>query len=91
MFFYASILFITLANILLPMWVPGIALFLGAFQSIIHSILSNRILLLILTQRWIHRHNRTEELYSSVLELSDVTSGGPGSENEAKNIPRIRS
>ncbi|SJL06894.1 uncharacterized protein ARMOST_10236 [Armillaria ostoyae] len=29
MFFYACLLFITLANILLPMWVPGIALFLA--------------------------------------------------------------
>ncbi|KAK0218926.1 hypothetical protein IW262DRAFT_1065925 [Armillaria fumosa] len=32
MFFYACILFITLANILVPMWVPGIALFLAIFK-----------------------------------------------------------
>ncbi|PBK61035.1 hypothetical protein ARMSODRAFT_678587 [Armillaria solidipes] len=89
MFFYACLLFITLANILLPMWVPGIALFLGAFQSILHSILSNRILLLILKQRRIRRRYPTEESYAGDVELSDITSYGPGSENDPKNVPEI--
>ncbi len=60
MSFYACILFMTLANILLPMWVPGIALFLG--QSILHCILSNRVLLFILKQRRIRRRYPTEEV-----------------------------
>ncbi|KAK0234624.1 hypothetical protein EDD85DRAFT_844755, partial [Armillaria nabsnona] len=51
MFFYACLLFVTLANILVPIWAPGIALFLGSFQTNLHSILSNRIMLLILKQR----------------------------------------
>ncbi|PBK82096.1 hypothetical protein ARMGADRAFT_1038868 [Armillaria gallica] len=89
MFFYACILFMTLANILLPMWVPGIALFLGPFQSILHSILSNRILLLILKQRRIRRSYPTEESYTGDIELSDITSDGPGSVNEVKNVPGI--
>ncbi|PBK82104.1 hypothetical protein ARMGADRAFT_742052 [Armillaria gallica] len=65
MFFYACILFMTLANNLLPMWVPGSALFLGPFQSILHSTLSNRILLLILKQRRIRRRYPTEERVTS--------------------------
>ncbi|SJL06812.1 uncharacterized protein ARMOST_10154 [Armillaria ostoyae] len=72
-FFYACILFITLANLLLPMWVPGIAPFLGFFQSILHSILTNRIMLLILTQRRTRRRYPTEELYSGDVELSNIT------------------
>ncbi|PBK60809.1 hypothetical protein ARMSODRAFT_1090115 [Armillaria solidipes] len=72
-FFYACLLFITLANILLPMWVPGIAPFLSFFQSILHSILSNRIMLLILKQKRSHRRYPTEGLYSGDVELSDIT------------------
>ncbi len=72
-FFYACLLFITLANLLLPMWVPGIAPFLSFFQSTLHSILSNRILLLILKQRRSHRRYPTEGLYSGDVELSDIT------------------
>ncbi len=89
MFFYACILFMTLANILLPMWVPGIALFLGPFQSILHSILSNRILLLILKQRRIRRRYPTEESYTGDVELSNITSDGPGSVNDVKSVPGI--
>ncbi len=43
------------------------------FQSTLHSILSNRILLLILKQRRSHRRYPTEELYSGDVELSDIT------------------
>ncbi len=89
MFFYACILFMTLANILLPMWVPGIALFLGPFQSILHSILSNRILLLILKQRRVRRRYPTEESYTGDVELSNITSDGLGSENDVKSVPGI--
>ncbi len=89
MLFYACILFMTLANILLPIWVPGIALFLGPFQSILHSILSNRILLLILKQRRIRRHYPTEESYAGDVKLSDITSDGPGSVNDVKNVPGV--
>ncbi|KAK0234824.1 hypothetical protein EDD85DRAFT_845493 [Armillaria nabsnona] len=52
MFFYTCLLLITLANILLPMWAHDIAPFLAFFQSVLHSILSNHIMLLILKQRW---------------------------------------
>ncbi|KAK0234809.1 hypothetical protein EDD85DRAFT_845451, partial [Armillaria nabsnona] len=51
-FFYACLLLITLPNILLPMWAHDIASFPGFFQSVLHSILSNHIMLLILKQRW---------------------------------------
>ncbi|KAK0234861.1 hypothetical protein EDD85DRAFT_95849 [Armillaria nabsnona] len=87
MFFYACLLLITLANILLPMWVHDIAPFLAFFQSVLHSILSNRIMLLILKQRSTYRHYPTEELYTGDIELSDITSDGPGSRNDVKNAP----
>ncbi|KAK0234829.1 hypothetical protein EDD85DRAFT_94865 [Armillaria nabsnona] len=89
MFFYACLLFITLANILVPMWAPGIALFLGSFQINLHSILSNRIMLLILKQRWTYRRHPTEQLYTGDIELTDITSGGLGSRNDVKNAPGI--
>ncbi|PBK83395.1 hypothetical protein ARMGADRAFT_1019179 [Armillaria gallica] len=54
MFFYACLLLITLTNILLPLWAHDIAPFLSFFQSVLHSILSNRIMLLVLKQRWTH-------------------------------------
>ncbi|PBK61031.1 hypothetical protein ARMSODRAFT_678466 [Armillaria solidipes] len=73
MFFYACLLLITLANILVPMWVHNVAPFLAFFQTIFHSILSNRIMLLILTQRRTRRHYPTEELYSGDVELSVIT------------------
>ncbi|PBK98470.1 hypothetical protein ARMGADRAFT_1026464 [Armillaria gallica] len=88
MLFYACLLFITLANILVPMWAPGIALFLGSFQTNLHSILSNRIMLLILKQRRTYRRY-PEELYTGDIELSDITSDGPGSRNDVKNAPGI--
>ncbi len=87
MLFYACLLLITLANILLPMWAHDIAPFLGSFQNNLHSILSNRIMLLILKQRWIYRHYPTGELYTGDIELSDITSDGPGSRNDVKNAP----
>ncbi len=49
MFFYACLLLITPPDILLPMWAHDIAPFLAFFQSVLHSILSNRT---ILKQRW---------------------------------------
>ncbi|PBK98532.1 hypothetical protein ARMGADRAFT_1008927 [Armillaria gallica] len=76
MFFYACLLFITLANILIPMWAPGIALFFDSFQTNLHSILSNRIMLLILKQRRTYRRYPTEGLYTGDIELSDITSDG---------------
>ncbi|KAK0218930.1 hypothetical protein IW262DRAFT_1462522 [Armillaria fumosa] len=79
MFFYACLLLITLANILVPMWVPGITLFLGSFQINLHSILSNRIMLIILKQRQTYRRYSTDELYMGDIELSDITSDGLGS------------
>ncbi|KAK0234863.1 hypothetical protein EDD85DRAFT_774410, partial [Armillaria nabsnona] len=87
MFFYACLLFMTLANILVPIWAPGIAFFLGSFQINLHSILSNRIMLLILKQRRTYRCYPTEELYMSDIELSDITSDGPGSRNDVENAP----
>ncbi|KAK0243418.1 hypothetical protein EDD85DRAFT_1019513 [Armillaria nabsnona] len=89
MFFYGCLLLITLANILLPMWTHNIASFLTFFQSILHSILSNRIMLLILKQRWTYRRYHTEELYTGDIELSDITSDDFGSRNDAKNAPGI--
>ncbi|KAK0433712.1 hypothetical protein EV421DRAFT_1909902 [Armillaria borealis] len=67
MFFYACLLLITLANILVPMWAHNVAPFLAFFQSILHSILSNRIMLLILTQKRTRRRYSTEELTSDCL------------------------
>ncbi|PBK60829.1 hypothetical protein ARMSODRAFT_1026261 [Armillaria solidipes] len=91
MFFYACLLFITLANILVPMWAPGVALSLGSFQINLHSILSNRIMLLILKQRRTYRRYPTEALPTGDIELSDITSDGPGSRNDVKNAPGIMS
>ncbi|PBK61002.1 hypothetical protein ARMSODRAFT_1026079 [Armillaria solidipes] len=73
MLFYVCLLLITLANILLPMWAHNIAPSLTFFQSIFHSILTNRIMLLILTQRQTRRRYPTEELYSGDVELSVIT------------------
>ncbi|KAK0200511.1 hypothetical protein DFS33DRAFT_163302 [Desarmillaria ectypa] len=74
MFFYACLLLITLANILIPVWAHGIAAsFIGSFQRILHSILSSRIMLLILKQRRIRRRYPTEELYTDDIELSHIT------------------
>ncbi len=87
MFFYACLLFMTLANILVPIWAPSVALFLGSFQINLHSILTNRIMLLILKQRRTYRRYHTEELYTSDIELSDITSDGPGSGNDVENAP----
>ncbi len=87
MFFYACLVLITLANILLPMWAHDIAPFLSSCQNILHSILSNRIMLLILKQRWTYRRYPTEELYTGDIELSDITSDGLRSGNDVKNAP----
>ncbi|KAK0218935.1 hypothetical protein IW262DRAFT_1462525 [Armillaria fumosa] len=73
MFFYACLFLITLANILLPMWAHNIAPFLTYFQFIFHSILSNRIMLLIVTQKQTRQRYPTEELYSGDVELSVIT------------------
>ncbi|KAK0444982.1 uncharacterized protein EV420DRAFT_1572787 [Desarmillaria tabescens] len=73
MFFYVCLLLITLANILVPMWANSIAPFLSYFQLILHSILSSRIMLLILKQRQIRRSYPTEELYTGDIELSHTT------------------
>ncbi|KAK0433700.1 hypothetical protein EV421DRAFT_1377173 [Armillaria borealis] len=89
MLFYACLLFITLANILVPMWAPDMALFLNSFQVNLHSILSNRIMLLILKQRRTYRRYPTEELSTGDMELSDITSDGLGSRNDEKNAPGI--
>ncbi len=77
----------TLANILVPIWAPSVALFLGSFQINLHSILTNRIMLLILKQRRTYRRYHTEELYTSDIELSDITSDGPRSGNDVENAP----
>ncbi|KAK0432583.1 hypothetical protein EV421DRAFT_1848433 [Armillaria borealis] len=89
MFFYACLLFITLANILVPMWAPSMALPLGSFQINLHSILSNCIMLLILKQRRTYRRYPTGDLSTGDIELSDITSDGPGSSNDVKNAPGI--
>ncbi|KAK0502556.1 hypothetical protein EDD18DRAFT_696019 [Armillaria luteobubalina] len=74
-FFFACLLLITLANILVPMWAPGMTLFfLGSFQTNLHSILSNRIMLIILKQRQTYRCYSTDERYTGDIELSDITS-----------------
>ncbi|KAK0489762.1 hypothetical protein EDD18DRAFT_1141097 [Armillaria luteobubalina] len=73
MFFYAFLLLITLANILLPMWVHNVAPFLTYFQFIFHSILSNRVMLLVITQKQTRQRYPTEELYSDDVELSVIT------------------
>ncbi|KAK0485370.1 hypothetical protein EDD18DRAFT_1293078 [Armillaria luteobubalina] len=74
-FFFACLLLITLANILVPMWAPGMTLFfLGSFQTNLHSILSNRIMLIILKQRQTYRCYSMDEQYTGDIELSDITS-----------------
>ncbi|KAK0200450.1 hypothetical protein DFS33DRAFT_1456702 [Desarmillaria ectypa] len=74
MFFYACLLLMTLANILVPMWAYGFTpSFLASFQRTFHSILSSRIMLLIVKQRRIRRHRPTEELYTDDTELSHST------------------
>ncbi|KAK0502483.1 hypothetical protein EDD18DRAFT_1141049 [Armillaria luteobubalina] len=78
-FFYGCLFLITLANILVPMRAPGIMPFLGSFQINLHSILSNRIMLIILKQRQPYRRCSTDELYTGDIELSDIISDGLGS------------
>ncbi|KAK0489789.1 hypothetical protein EDD18DRAFT_1188361 [Armillaria luteobubalina] len=78
-FFYTCLLLITLVNILVPMWAPGITLFLSSFQINLHSILSNRIMLIILTQRQTYRRYSTDERYTGDIELSDIISDDLGS------------
>ncbi|KAK0444979.1 uncharacterized protein EV420DRAFT_979024 [Desarmillaria tabescens] len=72
-FFYACLLFMTLTNILVPMWAESITPFLGYFQLALHSILTNRIMLLILKQRRIRRRYSSEEPYTGDIELSHTT------------------
>ena len=73
MLFYACLLLIILANILLPMWVHDIAPFLTFYQAIFHSILSNRIMLIILTQKRRRRRYPIAELYTGDVELTVMT------------------
>ncbi|KAK0477635.1 hypothetical protein IW261DRAFT_1485602 [Armillaria novae-zelandiae] len=73
MLFYACLCLISLANILIPMWAHNIAPFLTFIQNNFHSILSNRIALLVVTQKQTRRRNSTEELYTGDVELSDIT------------------
>ncbi|KAK0200457.1 hypothetical protein DFS33DRAFT_158379 [Desarmillaria ectypa] len=61
MLFYVCLFLITLANILVPMWADGVAPFFASSQGILHSILSSRIMLLIVKQRQIRRYYPTEE------------------------------
>ncbi|PBK88756.1 hypothetical protein ARMGADRAFT_1015884 [Armillaria gallica] len=90
MLFYACLLLLTLANILVPMWAHDVAPVLSYYQNTFHSILSNRIMLIILTQRQTRRHHSTEELYSGDIELSDITFDDPGSRNDVENAPGIK-
>ncbi|KAK0447462.1 uncharacterized protein EV420DRAFT_876850 [Desarmillaria tabescens] len=69
MLFYICIFTISLANILLPIWVPKSTAFLGCFQRIFHSILCNRVMLLILKQC---RRRPTEEFCMDSIELPDT-------------------
>ncbi|KAK0444976.1 uncharacterized protein EV420DRAFT_1648498 [Desarmillaria tabescens] len=73
MIFYVCLFLITLTNILIPMWADSITPFLGYFQRILHSILSSRIMLIILKQRRIHRRYLDEEPYTGGVELSHTT------------------
>ncbi len=73
MLFYACLLLLTLANILLPMWAHNVAPFLSFYQNIFHSILSNRIMLIILTQKRRRRRYPIAELYTGDVELSVIT------------------
>ncbi|KAK0460153.1 uncharacterized protein EV420DRAFT_1673206 [Desarmillaria tabescens] len=69
MFFYVCLFLISLTNILVPMWTDAITPFLSYFQHILHSILSSRIMLLILRQKGTRRP--AEELYMGDFELSE--------------------
>ncbi|KAK0470609.1 hypothetical protein IW261DRAFT_1515920 [Armillaria novae-zelandiae] len=69
MLFYICIFMISLANILVPIWVPSLTASLGCYQRIFHSILCNRVMLLIFKQRRLHS---TEETYTDDVELSDT-------------------
>ncbi|KAK0444987.1 uncharacterized protein EV420DRAFT_979515 [Desarmillaria tabescens] len=69
MLFYVCLFLISLANILIPMWTYALTPFLGYFQRILHSILSSRVMLLILEQRGIRRP--AEELYTDDFEVSE--------------------
>ncbi len=73
MLFYACLLLLTLANILLPMWAHNVAPFLSFYQNTFHSILSNRIMLIILTQKRRRRRYPIAELYTGDVELSVIT------------------
>ncbi|KAK0234878.1 hypothetical protein EDD85DRAFT_96300 [Armillaria nabsnona] len=73
MLFYACLLLLTLANILVPLWAHDVAPFLSFYQNLFHSILSNRIMLIILTQKRRHRRYPIAELYSDDVELSIIT------------------
>ncbi len=90
MLFYACLLPLTLANIIFPMWAHNVSPFLAFYQNIFHSILSNRIMLIILTQKRTRRHYPTEELYSGDVELSDITSDGLRFRNDVENAPDIK-
>ncbi|KAK0502427.1 hypothetical protein EDD18DRAFT_1100874 [Armillaria luteobubalina] len=67
MLFYVCIFIISLANILVPIWVPSLTASLGCYQRIFHSILCNRVMLLIFKQRRLYS---TEETYTDGVELS---------------------
>lgn len=69
MLFYICIFIISLANILVPMWAPDLIGFLSGFQRIFHSILCNRVMLLILKQR---QRSPTEDPYTGDVGLSDT-------------------
>ncbi|KAK0444984.1 uncharacterized protein EV420DRAFT_1648503 [Desarmillaria tabescens] len=73
MFFYVCLLLMTVANILVPVWTDGITPFLTYFLRILHSILSSRIMLLIVKQRRKHRRYLDEEPYTGDVELSHTT------------------
>ncbi|KAK0216500.1 hypothetical protein EDD85DRAFT_433990 [Armillaria nabsnona] len=90
MLFYACLLLLTFANILVPMWGHNITPFLAFYQNTFHSILSNRIMLIILTQKRTRRRYPIAELSSDDVELSDITSEGPGSRNDVENAPGIK-
>ncbi|PBK83298.1 hypothetical protein ARMGADRAFT_1089413 [Armillaria gallica] len=69
MLFYVCIFIISLANILVPVWIPSLTASLGCYQRIFHSVLCNRVMLLIFKQR---RRHSTEETYTDDVELSDT-------------------
>ncbi|KAK0460151.1 FtsJ-like methyltransferase-domain-containing protein [Desarmillaria tabescens] len=96
MFFYACLFLITLANILAPTWAN--TPFLDYVQLILHSILSSRIMLLIVKQRRIHQCYLDEEPYTGDIELSaknhqkipaqsNEMFAPDGPRNDLKNMP----